>query len=188
MRLVIGISGGSGSIYALRLLEVLHTLKIETHLIVSKWAKECIRIECDKDIDYLISLVDTIHDNNNLTSAPASGSFKTNGMIIIPCSMKTLASIANGYDNNLIARAASVTIKEGRKLVLVPRETPLTAIHLENMLRLARLGVTILPAMPGFYHKPKSIDELLNHIVGKILDQFNIEHEIFKRWKGEEMI
>ncbi|GIU71059.1 MAG: putative UbiX-like flavin prenyltransferase [Candidatus Nitrosocaldaceae archaeon] len=188
MRLIIGVSGGSGVIYAIRLLEVLHTLKIDTHLIISRWAKECIRLETDKSIDYVTRLANKVYDNDNLASAPSSGSFKTDGMVIIPCSMKTLASIANGYDDNLITRAATVSIKEGRKLVLVPRETPLTAIHLENMLKLARLGIIILPAMPGFYHKPKSIDELLNHIVGKILDQFGIEHEIFERWKGEEVV
>jgi 4-hydroxy-3-polyprenylbenzoate decarboxylase len=188
MRLVIGVSGGSGVIYSIRLLEILSTLKVDLHLIVSRWARECIRLESDKNMDYLSSLANNIYDNDNLAAAPSSGSFKTDGMIIIPCSMKTLASIAHGYDDNLITRAATVSIKEGRKLVLVPRETPLTAIHLENMLKLARLGIVILPAMPGFYHKPKSIDELLNHIVGKILDQFKIEHEIFRRWKGEEII
>ena len=188
MKLLVALSGGSGVVYAIRLLEVLHTLKVDIHLIVSKWARECLRFESDKDIDYLASLANAIYDNDNLASAPASGSFKLDGMIIIPCSMKTLASIAYGFDDTLIARAASVCIKEGRKLVLVPRETPLNAIHLENMLKLARLGVVILPAMPGFYHKPKSVDDLINHIVGKILDQFNIEHEIFKRWKGEELV
>ncbi len=188
MRLVVAISGGSGVVYAIRLLEVLHTLKIDTHLVVSRWARECIRLECNASINYLASLANKVYDNDDLASPISSGSFKTDGMIIIPCSMKTLASIANGYDDNLITRAASVSMKEGRKLVLVPRETPLTAIHLENMLKLARLGVVILPAMPGFYHKPKSIDDLLNHIVGKILDQFNIEHEIFKRWQGREMV
>lgn len=188
MRLVVGVSGGSGVIYAIRLLEVLDTLKIDTHLIISRWARECIRLETDKDIEYLSSLANKVYDNDNLASAPSSGSFKTDGMVIIPCSMKTLSSIANGYDDNLITRAATVSIKEGRKLVLVPRETPLTAIHLENMLKLARLGVIILPAMPGFYHRPRSVDELLNHIVGKVLDQFNIENNIFKRWEGEEII
>jgi 4-hydroxy-3-polyprenylbenzoate decarboxylase len=108
-------------------------------------------------------------------------------MVIVPCSMKTLASIANGYEDTLIARAASVMLKETRKLVLVPRETPLTAIQLSNMLRLAKMGTVILPAMPGFYHRPKGVDELLNHIAGKVLDQFGIEHEVFKRWTGVEI-
>ncbi len=188
MRLIIGISGSSGVIYAIRLLEVLHTLKIDTHLIISRWAEACIRFETEKGIDYLYTLANEVYDNNNLAAPVASGSFKSDGMVIIPCSMKTLASIAIGYDDTLISRTATVSIKEDRKLVLVPRETPLSAIHLENMLKLSKLGVIILPAMPGFYHKPKSIEELLNHIVGKILDQFGIEHEIFKRWKGEEII
>ena len=112
----------------------------------------------------------------------SSGSFKTRGMVIIPCSMKTLASIANGLDDSLISRAASVCIKEGRKLVVVPRETPLSKIHLENMVKLSELGVTILPAMPGFYYRPNTIDDLLSHIVGKVLDQFDIDNNMFKRW------
>jgi 4-hydroxy-3-polyprenylbenzoate decarboxylase len=112
----------------------------------------------------------------------SSGSFKTDGMAIVPCSMKTLSSIANGYDDNLVSRAAGVCIKESRRLVIVPRETPLSKLHLQNMTRLADIGVIVLPAMPGFYHRPKSMDDLIAHIVGKILDQFGIEHNIFTRW------
>jgi 4-hydroxy-3-polyprenylbenzoate decarboxylase len=118
-----------------------------------------------------------------MAASVSSGTYKTDGMIVIPCSMKTLSAIANGYDETLVARAAGVTIKEARKLVLVARETPFSSIHLENMLKLARIGVIILPPIPGFYYKPKTIDDLVNHTVGKCLDQFNIEHNLFKRWK-----
>lgn len=187
MKLLIGISGSSGVAYGVRLLEVLKTLKIETHLIISRWAEECIKIETDKKPSHIKSLAKYVYSNDDLAAKPSSGSFKIDGMVVIPCSMKTLASIANGYEDTLISRSASVMLKESRKLVLVPRETPLTAIHLFNMLRLARMGTIILPAMPGFYHRPKSIDELLNHIAGKILDQFGIEHEVFKRWAGIEL-
>lgn len=187
MKLVVGISGSSGVAYGVRLLEVLKTLKVETHLIISKWAEECIKIETDKQPSYVKALAQYVYDNDDLAAKPSSGSFRTDGMVVIPCSMKTLASIANGYEDTLISRSASVMLKESRKLVLVPRETPLTVIHLSNMLRLARMGTIILPAMPGFYHKPKSIDELLNHIAGKVLDQFGIEHEVFKRWTGVEL-
>lgn len=186
MLLLVGISGSSGVAYGVRLLEILKTLEIETHLIISSWAEECIRLETDKKASYVKSLVKSVYSNDNMAARPSSGSYKIDGMVVIPCSMKTLASIANGYDDTLISRAASVMMKESRKLVLVPRETPLTPIHLSNMLRLAELGTTILPAMPGFYHRPKSIDELLNYIAGKVLDQFGIEHQVFKRWAGVE--
>lgn len=187
MRLLVGMTGGSGVAYGVRLLEVLRTLNVETHLIMSRWAEECIRIETDKKPSYVKSLAKYVYGNDDLAAKPSSGSYKIDGMAVIPCSMKTLASVAVGYDDTLISRAASVSMKEGRKLVLVPRETPLTAIHLYNMLKLARMGVVILPAMPGFYHSPKSVDELLNHVVGKVLDQFGIEHQVFKRWAGVEL-
>lgn len=187
MRLLVGMSGSSGSAYGVRLLEVLRTLKVETHLIISRWAEECIKIETDKKPSYVKSLAKYAYSNDNLAAKPSSGSYKIDGMVVIPCSMKTLASIANGFEDTLISRAASVTLKESRKLVLVPRETPLIAIHLSNMLKLAKMGTIILPAMPGFYHRPKSIDELLNHIAGKVLDQFGIEQEVFRRWAGIEL-
>jgi 4-hydroxy-3-polyprenylbenzoate decarboxylase len=187
MKLLVGLTGSSGVAYGVRLLEILKTLKIETHLIISKWAEECIKIETDKKSSYVKSLAKHVYSNDDLAAKPSSGSFKLDGMVVVPCSMKTLASIAHGYEDTLISRSASVMLKESRKLVLVPRETPLTAIHLSNMLKLAKMGTIILPAMPGFYHKPKSTDELLNHIAGKILDQFGIEHEVFKRWAGVEL-
>jgi flavin prenyltransferase len=120
-----------------------------------------------------------------LDASVSSGSFLHNGMVIVPCSMKSLSSIANGYDDTLISRAASVTLKESRKLIVVPRETPLSRIHLENMIKLQEAGAIILPAMPGFYHNPSTIEEIVDHLVGKILDQLNIEHDLFRRWKDQ---
>lgn len=184
MRLIIGITGGSGVIYGIRMLEVLQHLGLETHLVTSEWGEKNIKIETDKSVNYVKSLCTTFYTNDNMAASISSGSFKTEGMAIVPCSMKTLSSIANGYDDSLISRAASVCIKEKRKLVIVPRETPISRIHLDNMIKLSEIGVVILPAMPGFYFKPHTIDDLVNHIVGKILDQFNIEHDLFKRWGG----
>src|SRR5713226_9656931 len=169
MRLIIGITGSSGILYGIRMLEVLKKRNTEIHLIMTEWAKKCLVLETDDDF--------------NMAASVSSGTHKTDGMIVIPCSMKTLSSIANGYEETLVARAAGVTMKESRKLILVPRETPVTSIHLENMLKLAKIGVIILPAMPGFYNKPKTVDDILNHIVGKCLDQFGIEHNLFKRWE-----
>jgi flavin prenyltransferase len=182
MRLIVAITGSSGVIYGIKMLEVLLDLKMETHLVLSEWGKRNIRIETDKTIDYVKSLATKWYSNDSMAAAISSGSYKTEGMAVIPCSMKTLSSIANGYDDNLVSRAAGVCIKETRKLVVVPRETPISKIHLVNMLKLVEAGVVVLPAMPGFYHKPKSIGDLVSHIVGKVLDQFGIEHNIFKRW------
>lgn len=183
MRLVIGITGSSGVTYGVKALEALKRYKIDVHLVMTEWAKKCLSLETDYDFQYVKSLADHYSDDSNMAASVSSGTHKTDGMIIIPCSMKTLSSIANGYEETLVARAAGVTMKESRKLVIVPRETPLTSIHLENMLKLARVGVVILPAMPGFYNKPKNLDEIINHIVGKCLDQFGINHDLFKRWE-----
>jgi 4-hydroxy-3-polyprenylbenzoate decarboxylase len=186
MTIIVAITGSSGVLYGIRMLEVLQKLGIETHLVLSDWGERNIRIETNKTVGYVKSLSTRTHNNSNMAASISSGSFRTDGMAIVPCSMKTLSSIANGYDENLISRAAGVCIKESRKLVLVPRETPLSAIHLRNMLKLCEIGVVILPAMPGFYHKPKTIEDLADHLVGKVLDQFAIEHDIFKRWGGEK--
>lgn len=186
MKLVIAITGASGVIYGIRALEVLKRLGVETHLILSEWGEKTIKIETDRDDDYVRSLAARVYDDSNMAAPVSSGSFKTDGMAVIPCSMKTLASIANGLDDTLVARAAGVCIKESRKVVLVPREAPLSRIHLENMSRLAGLpNVVIMPAMPGFYHRPKTMEELIDHVVGKVLDQFGIQHDLFKRW-GEK--
>ena len=184
-KIVIGFSGASGIIYGIRLLEVLHSINIQTFLIVSEWAKKNIEIETDKTLEYVKSLSSINYDNFKLDASVSSGSFLHDGMVIVPCSMKSLSSIANGYDDTLISRAASVTLKESRKLILVPRETPLSRIHLENMIKLQDAGAIILPAMPGFYHKPSTIDEIVDHLVGKILDQLKIKHDLFRRWKDQ---
>jgi 4-hydroxy-3-polyprenylbenzoate decarboxylase len=184
-KIVIGFSGASGIIYGIRLLEVLHSINIQTFLIISEWAKKNIEIETDKTLEYVKSLSSINYDNFKLDASVSSGSFLHDGMVIVPCSMKSLSSIANGYDDTLISRAASVTLKESRKLILVPRETPLSRIHLENMIKLQDAGAIILPAMPGFYHKPSSIDEIVDHLVGKILDQLKIKHDLFRRWKDQ---
>jgi len=182
MKLVIGITGSTGVIYGVRLLQVLKEKNIQTHLIFTEWAKKCLAMETNFTVDEVKSLATTVSDESNMAASISSGTHKMDGMIVIPCTMKTLSSIAVGYDETLVARAAGVTLKESRKLVLVTRETPLTAINLENMLKLARLGVIILPPVPGFYTKPKTIEEIVNHTVGKCLDQFNIEHDLYKRW------
>ena len=182
MRLVVAITGSSGVIYGIKLLESLKNLNIETHLIISEWGQKTIKIETNISTDYVKSLPTQTYNNDNMAASISSGSFRTDGMIIIPCSMKTLSSIANGFDDSLISRAAGVCIKESRKLVIVPRETPLSKIHLENMMKLSELGIIILPAMPGFYFRPTNMDDLLYHIVGKVLDQFHIMHSLFKRW------
>ncbi|MEX0763879.1 MAG: UbiX family flavin prenyltransferase [Nitrosopumilaceae archaeon] len=183
MNLVVGITGSSGILYGVRMLEILKECNVDTHLIMTEWAKKCLTLETDYDFKYVRSLANHYSDDSNMAASVSSGTHKTDGMVVIPCSMKTLSSIANGYDETLVARAAGVTLKESRKLLLVPRETPLTSINIENMLKLARIGVVILPANPGFYNRPKNIDDILNHIVGKCLDQFDIEHKLFKRWE-----
>ncbi len=169
-------------IYGIRMLETLKKLDVDTHLIMSQWAEKCIPMETEYTTDYVKSLATNTSDEKNMASSVSSGTHRVDGMIIAPCSMKTLSAIANGYDETLIARAAGVTIKESRKLILMARETPLSAIHLENMLKLSRLGVVILPPVTEFYTKPKSIDDIVNHGVGKCLDQFNIEHDLYPRW------
>ena len=182
MKLIIGITGSTGIIYGIRILEVLKALGVETHLIMSDWGQKCIPMETDYTVEDVKSLAVEVSDEKNMAASISSGTHKTNGMIVIPCSMKTLSSIANGYDETLVARAAGVILKESRKLILVTRETPFSAIHLENMLKLARLGVIILPPIPAFYAKPTSIDDLVNHTVGKCLDQFDIDHNLYQRW------
>jgi len=168
----------------MRLLEVLQEKRVKTHLILSKAAEKVIEHELKmtkKDLEKLASHAYCVDD----LSAPfMSGSFQTDGMIIIPCTMKTLAGIASGYSENLILRAADVTLKERRKLVVVPRETPLSVVHLRNMLDVAKLGVFVVPAMPAYYHKPKRIDDLVDFVVGRVLDCLGLEHKLFKRWTG----
>ena len=193
-RLIVGITGASAVVYGVRLLEVLAKQEdIEVHLTISKSGAralcEELQIEVDLDNFQLESLINTVtaqiiyHHESDIGASIASGSFRTEGMIVVPCSMGTVASIAIGISRNLIQRAADVCIKERRKLVIVPRETPLSSIHLENMLKLSRNGVCVLPAMPGFYHFPKTVDDQINFIVTKILDQFGIDSGLTQRWK-----
>ena len=173
-------------VYGVRLLEVLKRLRVESHLIMSTAAKETLVIETDYKVGYVESLASHVYKFNDIASSPASGTFVTQGMVLIPCSMKSLAGVACGYSDNLILRAPEVTLKERRPLVLVPRETPLTTIHIENMLRVARAGAVVLPAMPGFYNRPRTVDDLVNQTVGKVLDILNIEHNLYRPWTGPQ--
>jgi len=178
---LIAITGASGVDLAVILLRQLKKKGLGTELIITKVAEKIITIETDYKLNEIIELSDKYYDVDDLTAGPASGSYKNNIMIIIPCSMKTLAAIANGYADNLITRAADVIIKERRKLILVVRESPFSAIHLENMLKLSRLGVVIAPPIPSYYIKPKSIKELNDYFVGRILDHIGVDSGI-KRW------
>jgi 4-hydroxy-3-polyprenylbenzoate decarboxylase len=183
VKLTIAITGASGVIYGKRLLEVLQNKKIETHLVISQAAKKIINHELGTSEKSLEKLANYIYEVNDWNSPIVSGSFKTDGMVIVPCSMKTVAGIANGFAVNVILRAADVMLKEKRKLVLVPRETPVNIGHLRNMLDLANRGVMIVPAMPAFYHKPKKIDDLVDFVVGRILDLLDIDHNLYQRWQ-----
>jgi len=183
MKVLLSIGGASGSIYSVRLLEELHKSKQEVHLIVSEGAKKILKHETKFTYDYLKKNANFCYKNDDLFAGPASGSFQLDGMIVAPCSMKTLSAIANGYSDTLTSRVASCCLKEGRKLILVIRETPLDLPGIKNMLAAKQAGAIILPAMPAFYHKPKKIEDLVDFIVGKVLDQFGIKHSLFKRWK-----
>ena len=185
MRLVIGISGASGAPLAVKLLQELKKLPdVETHLVITRGGELTIRQETDMDVADVKALADVIYDNWDAGAALASGSFKTDGMIIVPCSMKTLAGVHSGYCDNLLLRAADVTLKESRKLLLVPRECPFSPIHLGNMYELSRLGVRILPPVVSYYNKPETADDITCHIVGKIMDCFGLDYEGYKRWGG----
>ncbi len=184
MRLVIGMSGSTGAIYGIRLLEALQHTSVETHLIVSKWAERNIELETTYSPDQVKAMASEVHELNSQGAKVASGSFLTAGMALVPCSMKTLAAVAHGFGDNLVHRAADVVLKERRKLVVVPRETPLSTIHLRNMLSLSEAGAVILPPVPAFYNLPKTLDDIVNHTVARILDQFGIEHQLSHRWTG----
>jgi len=183
MRIVLAITGASGAVYGTRFLEYLSEKGHETHLIVTKWARENMNIETDYEFEKIKSLATNYYDENKLDAAISSGSFLHDGMVIAPCSMKTMSGIANGFDINLVIRAAGVTIKERRDLILLPRETPLTIINLENMLKLSKAGVVIMPPIPAFYINPKTIDDIVNHTVSRVLDQLKIDNDLSKRWK-----
>ena len=186
-RLIVGITGASGAIYGIRLLEQLRELTadtVQTHLVITPSGEKTISLETGYDIAQVRGLADFVHGYADIAAPISSGSFITMGMVVVPCSMRALSDIAHSRADNLLARCADVTLKEGRKLVIVPRETPLHKGHIRLMLTAAENGAVILPPMPAFYHKPKTVDDIVNHTVGKILDQFGVEHGIFKRWEG----
>lgn len=184
-RIVVGISGASGAIYGIRTLKALRAASgVEVHLIVSSGARATIEFETDSKVADVQALAHVVHDEKDLAASLASGTFLTHGMVVAPCSMRTLSSIANSLNDNLITRAADVHLKERRPLVLMVRETPLHAGHLRLMREASLAGATILPPVPGFYIRPKTIEELVDHSVGKALDQLGIEHTLFRRWDG----
>src|SRR5437588_2561693 len=183
-RLVIGITGSTGAIFGVRMLEALKDSDVESHLIISKWAQRTLEHETRYTVEQVRGLAAAALSAGDLGAAISSGSFRTEGMVVIPCSVRTLGCIANGYGEHLVHRAADVIVKERRRLVLVVRETPLSEVHLENMLKLARIGVSILPPMPAFYNHPQTVGDIVNHIVARVLDQLDIPAPFAKRWDG----
>ncbi len=183
-RIIVGITGATGVVYGVRLLEVLRDLKVESHLILSAAGKENIRIETKYTVEYVEKLASEVHDVSNMAASISSGSFRTDGMVIAPCTIKTLSGVAHSYNDNLVVRAADVVLKEKRRLILVVRETPLHKGHLDLMSRVADLGGIILPPIPAFYHAPKRIEDIVDHTIGKVLDLMDIKHSLYTRWKG----
>ena len=185
MRLIVAITGASGAIYGIRLLEALREVPdVETHLVLSNGGKLNIALETDRDPRDVEALAHEVHNDQNLAATIASGSFATGGMIVAPCSMKTLSGIVNSYADNLVVRAADVILKEQRKLVLMPREMPLHVGHCRLLLQAAEMGAVIAPPMPAFYNEPQTLDDIVNHSVGRVLDLFGIESGLVKRWRG----
>ena len=183
-RLIVGITGATGTIFGVRLLQMLHGSGVETHLVMSKWASRTLVHETTHSVKEVQSLATQAYGVTDQGAAISSGSFVTLGMVIAPCSMRTVAAIAHGLGDNLIHRAADVILKERRKLVLVVRESPFNEIHLENMLKLARMGVVILPPVPAFYNNPQNLDDMINHITMRVIDQFAIHLDVMNRWDG----
>lgn len=179
---VVAMTGATGAIYGIRLLEVLRELEVETHLVVSRWAEATIKTETDRRVDGVRALASVVYDEDDLAAPPASSAFVTAGMVVAPCSMRTLAALANGLSDNLVQRAAAVHLQERRRLLLLARESPLSVIHLENMLRVAKAGAVVAPPVPAFYAKLHSLDEMVDHTVGRALDQLGVEHERIRRW------
>jgi 4-hydroxy-3-polyprenylbenzoate decarboxylase len=184
-RIVVGLSGSTGAIYGVRLLQALHAMaEVETHLVISAPGKRTLAEETDCALKDVEALAHAVHDNRDIGSAIASGSFKTDGMVIAPCSIKTLSALANCYSDTLIARAGDVTLKEGRPLIVVFRETPLHVGHLKQLLALAEMGAVIMPPMPAFYQRPKSIEDIVDHTVARVLDRLGLPHSLASEWKG----
>lgn len=185
MKLIVAITGASGSIYGWRLLQVLAEQNHEVHAIVSEQGWQVLDYECGVTPEMVKNMVSVLYNITQLSAPIASGSFRTDAMVITPCSMRTLGALANGISDNLITRSADVMLKENRRLIVVPRETPLNIIHLKNMLNLAQAGAHILPGCPGFYHKPSTINEVVDMLVGKICDMLAIEHQLYQRWQDK---
>jgi len=185
-RIIVGITGASGAIFGVRVLEGLRAAAgIEIHLVVTKWGQQTLEHETGLAIRDVRALADHVHPAGEMGANIASGSFPTDGMIIAPCSMRSVAAMALGFGDSLVHRAAEVVMKEKRRLVIVPRESPLSEVHLDNLLRLARMGVSVLPPMPAFYNHPQSIDDIVDHVVARVLDQFGVVAPRAKRWDGE---
>ena len=184
-RLIVAITGATGTIFAVRLLQLLQGSEVETHLVISKWGARTLVHETPHTVEQVQAMATHAYPIGDQGAAISSGSFVTLGMAVVPCTMSTLASIAHGIGTNLIHRAADVVLKERRKLVLVARESPLSPIHLENMLKLSRLGVVVLPPVPAFYNQPQSIDDLVTHVAMRILDQFELHLDPLRRWDGD---
>jgi 4-hydroxy-3-polyprenylbenzoate decarboxylase len=187
MKLIVAVTGASGIIYAVNFLKASNKHNIQIHLIVTNSAKAVAKHEMG-GIEQLVTLSDHVYSPDDMSAGIASGSYPVDGMVIVPSSMKTIAALANGYTDNLVTRAADVQLKERRPLVIVPRETPLHTVHLENMVKLSQLGAIILPAMPGFYHNPESIDDLVDFISGKILDQLRVSNKLYSRWGSTQSL
>jgi 4-hydroxy-3-polyprenylbenzoate decarboxylase len=188
-KLIVGISGASGVIYGIRILEMLKAMDdVETHLVMSRYARLNIELETTHSVNYVTALADEVHNVSNQAASISSGSFKTDGMVIAPCSMKTLSAITRSYNDSLLVRAADVVLKERRRLVLMPREVPLHAGHCKLLYEAVQLGAIVAPPFTSFYHRPKTIDDLINHSVGRVLDLFDIDTGIIKRWSGQEAI
>lgn len=186
MKLIVGISGATGAIYGIRTLQTLRTCQVESHLVLTDSAKRTIEMETTFSVKEVENLADYVYDNRDTGASISSGSFKTDGMLIAPCAIKSLSALANSYNESLLVRAADVMLKERRKLVVIPRETPLHIGHLKLLMAIAEMGAVILPPMPAYYHMPKTIDDIINQTVGKALDQFDVDHQLFKPWEGGE--
>jgi 4-hydroxy-3-polyprenylbenzoate decarboxylase len=184
MKLVVGISGASGVVYGVRLLEVLSQVAVESHLVLTSAAQKTVRLETRHAVKDVKALATRVYANDDIGAAIASGSFRTAGMVVIPCSIKSLSAIAHSYNHTLLVRAADVMLKERRRLVLVVRETPLHQGHLQMMLEMNQRGAIIMPPVPAFYHAPKTVEDIVDHTVGKVLDLFGIEHDLFTGWEG----
>ena len=187
-KLIVGVSGATGAIYGVRILEILSKVDdVETHLVLTKAGKMTIQVETPFSVKDVEAMADVVHDINNVGASISSGSFRTAGMVIAPCSMKSMSSIAHSLGGDLLVRAADVVLKERKKLVLVARETPLHLGHLEAMVSLTRMGAVIFPPVPAFYHRPKTLDDIINQTVTRVLDQFDIDVQLFHRWDDEGM-